>query len=369
MKILIISDFAAPYRIAVFKGLSSTYDVDVFFNIAKSEQRNSKWYAKSDESFRFFVFGSKETDDRYKECIKRINEYCAVICYDPWARRSRALQRLCIRKRIPYILNADGAVKINTSFPKKQIKSFYVKRAALCFAGCFRAKQYFRAYGAVEKRIVQHNFSSLFEDQILKSPYSLEQKKRYKEQLGIKAIPTFITVGQFIHRKGFDLLLKSWKKVEGEAQLYVIGGGPLNDQYEQFIRENKLSNVYVEDFKIPAELFKYYQASDVFLMPTREDIWGLVVNEAMAVGLPVISSNQCTSANELVVQGQNGFTYECENIDELASHINYMIEHQDLWTNFAQKSLEVVQNYTIEGIVASHLNSLEELLINRRSCK
>jgi len=127
MKLLIISDFAAPYRKAVFSGLGKEYETDVFFNIAKSEQRDPKWYVRSDKEFRFYVLSSEESFKKYDECIKNIESYDAVLCYDPWASRSRALQRLCMRKGIPYVLNADGARGINMSFPKKQVKSFYTK--------------------------------------------------------------------------------------------------------------------------------------------------------------------------------------------------------------------------------------------------
>ena len=123
MKLLILSDFAAPYRIAVFKGLAKEHDIDLFFNAERNGTRDKRWYVVSDETLNFCVLSDQRSKEAYYECIKKIKEYDAVICYDPWHKRSRALQRLCLRKKIPYVLNADGALRINMEFPKKQVKT------------------------------------------------------------------------------------------------------------------------------------------------------------------------------------------------------------------------------------------------------
>jgi glycosyltransferase involved in cell wall biosynthesis len=362
MKIFVLSDFAAPYRKEVFKGLSQKYDIDVFFNIAKSDQRDPKWYAHSDGELEFYVLNTEEAQAKYDNCIKNIKSYDLVICYDPWHKRSRALQRLCIRKKIPYVLNADGALGINTSFPKKQIKTFYTKRAALCFAGCERAVEYFKTYGAKAEKIVKHPFTSLKKDQLVKEPLTTEEKAEKKKSLGIDEKTMFITVGQFIHRKAFDLLLSAWEKAEQTSQLYIIGGGPLEEQYLQTIAEKKLANVHIVGFKKPDELKEYYLASDVFVMPTRKDIWGLVVNEAMAAALPIISSDRCTSGNELVANDVNGYIYPCEDTELLAKYIDKLGNDDKLRQAFSNSSLSKISEYVIENIVDSHIASIDKLM-------
>lgn len=366
MKVLILSDFAAPYRIEVFRGISTKFDCDVFFNCATNDSRNSEWYIKSSKDFHFEILDKENAIDHYNDCIKQIKEYDVVLCYDPWHKRSRALQRLCMRKKIPCILNADGALGITTSFPKKQIKTYYTKRATLCFAGCDRAVEYFKAYGASDEKIVKHPFTSLKKEQLLLEPYSLEQKSELKRELGIEDKPMFVAVGQFITRKGFDILLDAWGKANPQAQLYIIGGGPLEEQYLQFIKENSLNDVHIIGFKKPDELRRYYLASDVFVMPTREDIWGLVVNEAMAVGLPVITSDHCTSGNELVVNGENGYIYKCEDTDKLAEYIKMLADDEALRQNFSKASLSKIQAYTLENIIESHIESILKVTGNKK---
>lgn len=362
MKLLILADIPAPYRVAVFKGLAEEYDIDVFFNSPKNAHRNLNWYIHPDRELNFYVMGTDETQRRYEDCLRRIKEYDAVLCYDPWAKRSRALQRLCRRKHIPYALNADGALGITMRFPRKQVKTYYAKRAPLCFAGCHRAVEYFKAYGAKDDSIVQHPFTSLHRDQIIEAPYTPQQKAAFKSELGMEDRPTFIAVGQFIHRKGFDLLLTAWGKTSQEGQLYIIGGGPLRAEYDRLIGESGLRNVYVEDFKQPDELKRYYRAADVFVMPTREDIWGLVVNEAMAEGLPVLSSDRCTSGLELIENGKNGYVYSCEDTDALGDYISQLAAQPRQWQAFSENTLQIIREYTLENVVNSHLDSLKKLL-------
>ena len=272
-----------------------------------------------------------------------------------------------MRKKIPCILNADGAVSISTSFPKKQVKTFYVKRAALCFAGCERAVEYFKAYGAKSENIVKHPFSSLTKQQLLSEPLDNSQKSELKTELGMENKVTFITVGQFIYRKGFDLLLEAWGKTQQSAQLYIIGGGPLEADYRKIISENSLENVHIVGFKKPEELQKYYRAADAFILPTREDIWGLVINEAMANALPTISSDKCTAGNELVSNGYNGYVYPCYDTGALAAHIEELANDEDMRVAYAKNALKAIEEYTIENIVNSHLESIRKITAEKKN--
>ncbi len=361
-RILIISDISAPYRVEVFKALSEVFDVTMFFNKAASGERNPMWYRVSDKEFSFDILDNDESKSRYEDCIKRIKDFDLVLCYDPWAKRSRALQRLCMLKKVPFVLNADGALDINKRFPKKQVKTFYVKRAALCFAGCEKAVEYFKTYGAKTESIIKHSFTSLHRNQISERPYSSEQKTALRNKLGIENKTVFLFVGQFIHRKGIDILLKAWENAPDNAQLFIIGGGPLRSEYEAIIVDKGIKNVTILDFKPEDELFEYYAAADVFVFPTREDIWGLVIGEAMANGLPVISTNRCTAANELVENGENGFIFDREDTDTFSKYIHMLAESAEIRAEFGEKAISAIKEHCYENVATSHIQSIRALL-------
>ena len=163
-----------------------------------------------------------------------------------------------------------------------------------------------------------------------------------------------ITVGQFIRRKGFDVLLNAWVKCDKEYELYIIGAEPTKE-YLDIKEELHLENVHFEGFKTKEELKCYYQAADLFVFPTREDICGLVVNEAMANGLPVITTDKCVAGLELIRDGENGYIVPVENVDILAGKITVLLQNDSLRKIMAQKSLEYIKRYTIENMAVAHL--------------
>jgi glycosyltransferase involved in cell wall biosynthesis len=172
-----------------------------------------------------------------------------------------------------------------------------------------------------------------------------------------------ITVGQFIYRKGFDVLLRAWAKVDSEYELYIIGAQP-TAEYKGIREKLQLSNVHFEGFKTKEELKCYYQAADLFVFPTREDIWGLVVNEAMSNGLPVITTDKCVAGLELIENGKNGYIVPANNDEELANKIIEIMQNDAEREEMAQYSLEKIRNYTIESMADAHLKALKSEELN-----
>ena len=131
-----------------------------------------------------------------------------------------------------------------------------------------------------------------------------------------------IFVGQIIHRKGIDILLKAIKNVSGNIAFYIIGGQP-TDEYKETIKKLDLDNIKFMDF-----------------------IWGLVVNEAMANGLPVISTYNCVAGVELI--NQNGRLINNEDYETLGKYINELLTDDDLLNNYSRMSLNNIKSYSIE---------------------
>ncbi len=101
--------------------------------------------------------------------------------------------------------------------------------------------------------------------------------------------------------------------------LVILGDGPLRPLLVQRVSELGLNGcVILPGFKQYAELPMYYGLADAFVHASTSEPWGLVVNEAMAAGLPVLVSNRCGCASELVREGLNGFTFDPQNTRELA---------------------------------------------------
>ncbi len=124
----------------------------------------------------------------------------------------------------------------------------------------------------------------------------------------------FLAVGRFIPKKNIDGLLRAYvryrKRADDPWALVLLGSGPLGDDVRRHRREYGLGeHVHLPGFKQYGELPVYYGLADAFVHASRREQWGLVVNEAMAAGLPVVVSDRCGCAPDLVEEGRNGFSF------------------------------------------------------------
>ena len=165
-------------------------------------------------------------------------------------------------------------------------------------------------------------------------------------------------MGQIIHRKGIDILLSTAKRLPNEIGIYLVGGEP-NEEYLEIINKYNLSNVHFEGFKNKKELESYYRAADVFVLPTREDVWGLVINEAMAFGLPCISTNKCGAALELIEDENTGYILKNLNADILCEKILDLYQDDRKRKNMQVECLKKISRYTIENMAQVHITVLK----------
>ena len=357
---LVTGGIPAPYRIAVYEELAKYYDLTIFFSSASNENRNPKWFEKPGK-VKFDVTDSLEARKRFQHEVRHIKDYDFVLAYEPCDKISIEAIVQCRLHHIPYYVNCDGAI-LRKNFYKDILKRFIFSGATGCFSSGKSATSYYRYYGVSENKIFLHKFTSLTAQDILDRPVSREEQLTERRQLGIKDKITIISVGQFIPRKGFDVLLKAWTKIKGNCQLFIIGGGNEKEKYIEYIQKNSLANVFVLDFMSKDLLFKYYKASDIFALPTREDIWGLVVNEAMANGLPVVTTNTCVAGMELIKEGINGCLVAVEDEKALAEKIQYLIESPQLLIDMKDNALKDIKEYTIENIAKAHIKAIEQTL-------
>lgn len=360
-KILVLSSFPASYRVDVFKGLMKKYKLTVLFGTDENENRNPDWFVKNGE-LKYYLVNRKDGSIVAKECYKNLKKFDLILGYDWYATWALKFELKAMLLNIPYIVNCDGAF-IRKSFLKDIVKRLLVSKAAACFAGGEYARQYFLHYGAKAKKIYIHHFTSLHKENILKTICTEEDKQRLRKALGLSDKKVVLSIGQFVYRKGFDILLNAWAGLDRkDAQLVIVGGGDLRFEYERLIDEQYIENVTIIDFVPFNEIFKYYMAADVFALATREDIWGLIVNEAMANGIPVLISDKCIAGLELVENGKTGFIIENNEIQNWVERLEKVLNDIDLRQNMGKAGLAKIHNWTIENIVKSHLEILDRVI-------
>ena len=363
-KALIASSFPAPYRVAVFQKMSEEFDLDVFFETCKDENRNADWFCKSGE-LKFHVLDNAEAWKLFLARLKHIAEYDFALAYDRMTRPGQLTIHACMRHGVPFFLNSDGWV-YHKNLLKRAVKRVLIPRqnraaAAILCSGKVAAKEA-RHYGATENKIFYHPFSSLTAEDILPAPVRPEEKARLRAELGLKETLTVLTIGQFIPRKGFDILIKAWEGIGDRAQLLIIGGGDDRPKYEAYIREHHISGITILDFMPKERLYRYYLAADLFVLPTREDIWGLVINEAMANALPVITTDNCMAGVELIENGVNGYIVKTESVEELREKLLHLIDAPEERDRMAAENLKKIAPYTMENVAKCQISAIHKVM-------
>jgi glycosyltransferase involved in cell wall biosynthesis len=179
-----------------------------------------------------------------------------------------------------------------------------------------------------------------------------------------KNIIRFLFVGKinFII-KGVNTLLKAIKSIKlsehNKKKIYfkIVGNGKDFEKTKNFLSKHKLKNVKLINFKNQHELKSIYRSSDVLVIPSNLEPWGLVVNEAMSAGNAIICSDKVGSRFDLVKNNYNGLIFRSKNHVSLSRKINYFIYNKNLLIKFQQRSQKIISNYNFDGIYKT-LNNL-----------
>lgn len=142
----------------------------------------------------------------------------------------------------------------------------------------------------------------------------------------------FLCVGALSRRKGTDVLLKAMSRVPNDDWCLVICGHDKSDGvYRALINKLKLQDRVLLMGAHPADkIAEVYSASDVFILASRFDGWGVVLNEAASIGMPLISTKMCGAAWHVIVHEKNGFRVTAGSVNELASAMRKYVENHDL---------------------------------------
>lgn len=354
-RVLFVSNVPVPYRMEFFRGLAKKTDLTVCFEASGSKFQYN--YDLNATGFQIFFLNKQDSDRKeWKKFFSKLNEKYDFIVLSGIANKISIASILYLKcKKVPFYIEIDGAIEREDTWLKRRIKTFFVRSAAGGFSTGLAGDSYLMKYGAKEKCIYRYPFTSLKETDILTEVVSEEKKNTIKKELGFSGEkPIVLAVGRFIHRKGFDILLRAFKGLDSKAELIIIGGST-DENYENIIRENDIHNVYFREFMSSEELGKYYQMADVFVLPTREEVWGLVINEAMAYGCPIITTDNCMAGKELIENSVNGYIVPVEDVQQLNNRIRQLIEDGQVRYRMAQNNLLKSKKYTIEKMILAHM--------------
>lgn len=368
-RVAFYTNMPSPYRVNFFNLLGKHCALDVFFEMDKSSLRDNSWQSYDFQNFsahfiKGFVYSGESSfcPSLAKEAVRGCFDL-NIVC-DISSLSGLSLLFAFISKKIPYVIEGDGAFDRECSWTKAMVKRKIFSCASKLLYTSDEHKAYLKRFGAKEERLFWYPFSSVFEKDIIDLKDLKRIKNDQKEAMNIKDF-TFLSVGRFLGWKDFETLIRAFcilNQKYRKTKLIIIGGEP-TPSYKKIIEENKCRDIRFLPFMSKRELFRFMQASDCFCFSSLNDIWGLVINEAMANGLPIISSDGTLSSVEMSKDNPGIRLFSKGNIEELTSLmadvLNFSVEKLE---TMSRRNIEKIHEFTIETMVDRHVKifSLEE---------
>lgn len=169
-------------------------------------------------------------------------------------------------------------------------------------------------------------------------------------------------VGDLVPGKGVYVLIQAFEKISQirneDIGLILVGDGPERESLTTYVERRGLKNIFFEKYVQKKDIVKYYTAADVFVLPSFREVWGLVINEAMACGLPVVCSKYAGATRDLVFEGRNGFSFDPNEPGDLVTKILHILEDNTLRKKMAKESLKIISQRDITYYAKSILEAI-----------
>ncbi|MDR3574524.1 MAG: glycosyltransferase family 4 protein [Anaerolineaceae bacterium] len=372
IKIALTTNLCAHYNVGIFEKLSGHYDVDFYFYSAGKEWYWQQKHGVSAGDFNFeylsgFNIGhTRVTLDlplklfrhQYDVYIKCINgRFALPVTY--------LVARL---KNKPFILWTGIWMRLQTPTHRLMFpftRYIYRHADAIVVYG-EHVKHYLVSEGVMRERIfvAPHAVDNNFYSQLV----STEEQNILKEQLGIKPNQKIILyLGRMEESKGLTYLIQAFSQVKDQNSILVLAGeGSLYSELEQQARSLRIQDRIRFAGYVPTnQSVTYYSLAWVFVLPsitltTGKEPWGLVVNEAMNQGLPVIASDAVgAAAGGLIRHLINGLIVPEKDIAALSESLSLILKDEDLRNTMGRNARQMISNWDYDHNVEGYYQAIE----------
>ncbi len=366
-RIALITNLPPPYRIPIYNLLAQDPTVEfhaIFFSL---REPNRSWDLPEIQCQHHFLHERFITyRGRYIHCnpdiISLLNKISPDVIINDGFNPTHLLAFLyALHKKHPHIPMTDGtdSSEQKFSFLHKLIRKIIYKRSASFISAALGGIRLYASYGIPKELCF---LSCLCIDNEKFQPTNLNEEKVYDfifcSRLEKEKNPAF----------AIEVARLTATRLGRKCSLLIVGSGSLLSILEKLSRKFiNIIDVVFHGFATQSELPALYRSASLFLFPTQADVWGIVVNEACAAGLPVITSPYAGVVGELVIHNENGYVIDLHEqvwADSAAKLLNNKI----IYDQFSQNSLTLVAKYNfisaangIKMAVHAALNSKKKL--------
>jgi len=272
-------------------------------------------------------------------------------------------------RRIPVTMETDTPLPVGLPLWKRAVKRLLYpllfSLPHVFLPGGKRQAAYLRRYGVADTRIVPANMT-VDVAAISRHADGIDEVRRAKirQDLGLPAEATvFLYVGRMEPHKGLQELLGAFARLPADgvpAALLLVGDGSMRDMLGRAVAADP--RIRWPGRLTGTALLDAYVAADMFVLASRFEPWGLVVNEAMAAGLPVIATERVGCVDDLVLEGETGLMVPAESPAELAAAMEALLIDQTVRGNMARNARNLIADWTLENEAEIMIDSWKRLL-------
>jgi len=241
--------------------------------------------------------------------------------------------------RIPFVIWTEQIITIDgeTSRLQKLLRFIMLPRTTAFLTWGRPAKDYMIENGIPEEKL--YYCAQAVDNEWWINTTRTHNSEEIRVRMNLSG-RVFLLAGQLISRKGFDKVLNAWSALDRETQegnhIVIVGEGEDEHHLKQICQNNSIPNILFTGQKNQYQLSEIFSVADVFIFPSLVDVWGMVVNEAMASGLPVLASKYAGASRELITSDKYG-----EIIDPLDSHsLTQVLKN---WINIDLPNPEIIR--------------------------
>lgn len=350
MRVSLVTNIATPYRIPMYRAIADELGDDFHVILLSRSEKNRAW--KLDElPFRHTVVPGRHLYVSSRDWALHLNvgvgkairahrpDVVVIAGYDNpsyWA--ALAAAKLA---HIPVVLwsGSHSLSGRSNRGPAYWLKQAFVRSADAYFTYGTLAADFLVELGA-RREAITVGTNAVESPRFMSGPSRLDARRSVGGCGENDKVMLFS--GQLIARKGVDVLIRAAAHVRGAPLLWIIGDGAERAAYERLANELMPERVSFLGHRPYAELPTLYAAADLFVMPSRVEVWGLVLNEAMAAGLPVVSTRQAGATADLVEGKGTGFSYDAEDERELTAHLQALLDDDGLRAKCGARARELI---------------------------
>lgn len=185
-------------------------------------------------------------------------------------------------------------------------------------------------------------------------------KKASRQELGLKEELFYtISIGRLVKRKGYDFLIESIAKCNKNVHALIISDGPEEENLKNLAKKlDILDRIHFLGFVSEEKKFQYLDNADVYVLSSAHEGFGIVLQEAMQVGLPIIATDNGGQV-DFVKEEENGYLIKFGDKEDLSLKLNDLLENTDRKESFSAKNKQAINKFKTEAVCREYLRILE----------